>query len=50
MHLLMYRSFNQSASRWTKVSLGVDYQYHVFDDIRFGIKDADIPTELLESI
>jgi hypothetical protein len=29
--------------------LGVDYQYRVYDDIQFGINDADMPTELLES-
>ena len=44
--------FNQSASKWTKADLrllGVDYQYRVFDDIQFGIQDADMPPELLDS-
>ena len=43
---------NWSASKWTKGDLrllGVDYQYHVFDDIQFGIEDADMPPELLDS-
>jgi hypothetical protein len=43
--------FNRSASKWTKADLlllGVDYQYRVFDDIQFGIEDADMPTELLD--
>jgi hypothetical protein len=44
---------NRSSSKWTKADLrllGVDYQYRVFDDIQFGIEDADLPTELLESM
>ena len=44
---------NRSASKWTKVDLGllgVDYQYRVFDDIQFEIDDADMPMELLKSI
>ena len=43
--------FNRSASKWTKADLyllGVQYQYRVFDDIQFGIEDADMPPELLE--
>ena len=43
---------SRSASKWTKTDLdllGVDYQYRVFDDIQFGIEDADMPPELLES-
>lgn len=43
---------NRSASKWTNADLrllGVDYQYCCFDDIQFGIEDADMPTELLES-
>ena len=42
---------NRSASKWTKADLdllGVDYQYNVFDDIRIGIEDADMPPELLQ--
>lgn len=42
---------NKSASKWTKADLdllGVDYQYHDFDDIQIG-KDDDMPSELLES-
>jgi len=30
--------------------LGVDYHYRVFDDIQFGIMDADMPPELLQSM
>ena len=44
---------NRSASKWTKADLhllGVDYHYRVFDDIQFGIEDADMPPELLQSI
>jgi len=44
---------NRSASKWTKADLhllGVDYQYRVFDDIQFGIEDADMPPKLLESM
>jgi len=44
---------NRSASKWTKADLrllGVDYQDRVFDDIRFGIEDADMPPELLKSM
>ena len=44
---------NRSASKWTKADLGllgVDYQYRVFDDIQFGIDNADLPTELLQSM
>ena len=44
--------FNRSASKWTKADLfllGVDYQYRCFDDIHIGIKDADVPPELLAS-
>jgi hypothetical protein len=43
---------NRSASKWTKADLhllGVDYQYDAFDDIQFGIKDADMPSELVQS-
>ena len=43
---------NRSASKWTKTDLrlpGADYQYDIFDDIRIGIDDADVPHELLES-
>lgn len=39
---------NISASRWTKtdlVSLGVDYQHLMFDNIQIGITDTDIPPE-----
>jgi hypothetical protein len=42
---------NRSAHKWTKADLGllgVSYQYDVFDDIRIGIEDADMPSELLE--
>ena len=42
---------NGSPSKWTKddlVLLGVDYQYHVFDDIQIRIED-DMPMELLQS-
>ena len=44
---------NRSASKWRKEDLhllSVDYQYCVFDDIQFGIEDADLPTGLLESM
>ena len=44
---------SRSASKWTKTDLhllGVDYQYRVFDDIQFGITDADMPPELLKSM
>jgi len=43
---------NRSTSKWTKADLhllGVDYQYHVFDDTQIGIDDADTPAELLKS-
>jgi hypothetical protein len=45
---------HQSASKWTKADLdflGVEYRWNVFDDIssRIGIKDADLPLELLTS-
>ena len=40
---------NRSVSKWKKADLrmlGVDYQYR---DIQFGIEDADMPPELLNS-
>jgi hypothetical protein len=43
---------NRSASKWTKADLdclGVDYKYRLFDDIRIGIEDVDMPVEFLES-
>jgi hypothetical protein len=45
---------HQSASKWTKADLdflGVEYLWNVFDDIssRIGIKDTDLPLELLTS-
>jgi hypothetical protein len=45
---------HQSASKWTKADLdflGVEYRWNVFDDIssRIGIRDADMPPELLTS-
>ena len=43
---------NRSASKWTKTDLGllgVDYDYNVFDDIRIGVGDDDVPQGLLQS-
>ena len=42
---------NKSASKWTKADLGllgVDYHYRCFDDIQIGIKDADMPRDLIQ--
>jgi hypothetical protein len=44
---------NQSACRWKKADLdllGVNYQYDVCDDIRIGVDDGEMPSELLQSI
>ena len=43
--------FNQSASKWQKRDLellGVDYQYHRFDELMIPV--TDIPRELVASI
>jgi hypothetical protein len=43
---------NKSASKWTKADLGllgVDYHSDAFEDIQLGIRDGDMPSELLES-